>query len=491
MPRQRAVSESKTLELNFGQVSEKQMLFLKSRTKFTCYGGARGGGKTHVARLKAVGMAIEYPGIKILMVRAHYPELTANIIDPILAWVPIELYSYNGTEHKMTFFNDSTIKFGHFDGKAAENEYQGTEYDCIFLEEATQLSERAFLFLQSCLRGVNDFPKRMYLTCNPGGVGHMWVKRLFIDRKFITDPKNPEKTENPADYTTIRATVEDNPWLMETNPGYVKALAALPDDLREAHRYGDWDAMSGAYFSNFRRHSHTIPRFKIPMRWPSYRAFDYGLDMLAVGWFAIDEDGRAWCYRYLEEPGLVIQMAAQKLAESSPSFERYTATYAPPDMWNRQKDTGKTMAEIFLQNGAAIVKADNNRVQGHMILKDMMSPMPLTDPYVISLYPEGQAPSTLPGIMFFDDLGELIEDLSSIQKDEKNPNDCAKDPHDVTHSVDMCRYFAISRVQSAKKKERKKKSNPFAFLFEDMAEEAKDTYQEYLCGGEITDNYLN
>ena len=488
MPRQKADKGQKELKLDFGEVSDKQKAFLESTTTYTCYGGARGGGKTHIARIKAVGLAIYYPGIKILMVRAHYPELIANLIDPILAWVPNEIYSYNGTEHKMTFFNGSTIKFGHYDGRAAENEYQGVEYDIIFLEEATQLSERAFQFLGSCLRGVNDFPKRMYLTCNPGNVGHIWVKRLFIDRRFIQDPTNPERSENPDDYTTIRATVEDNPWLIKTNPTYVKMLAALPEDLRQAHRYGDWDALSGAYFSNFRRQTHTIPRFHIPVRWPIYRAFDYGLDSLAVGWFAIDEDGRAWCFRYFEEPGLVVQDAARAIAQASPQFEKVSVTYAPPDMWNRQKDTGKTMAEIFFQNGVSVVKSDNNRVQGHMILKNMMSPMPLNDEYVKSLYPKDEAPSTLPGIMFFDDLGEILEDISSIQMDEKNPNDCSKEPHDVTHSVDMCRYFAIMRVQTAAKKEKQKAKDPLAFL---MADEEEDgDYESFLCGGEITDNYI-
>ncbi len=488
MPRQSAVKSDRSLKIDFGEVSEKQKQFLDADTFFVCYGGARGGGKTHIARVKAVGMAVFYTGIKILMVRAHYPELEQNLILPILSWIPRELYSYNGTNHQMTFWNGSIIKFGHYDGKAAENEYQGTEYNVIFLEEATQLSERAFQFLQSCCRGVNDFPKRIYLTCNPGGVGHHWVKRLFIDRKYIRDPQNPERDENPEDYTFIFAKVDDNPWLLESSPMYLKNLASLPEDLRAAHRYGDWNALSGAYFGNFNRVTHTMPRFKIPVRWPCYRSFDYGLDMFAVHWWAVDEDGRCWCYRSYEEKGLVVQDAAKQLQDNTLSFERPVATYAPPDMWNRQKDTGKTMAEIFLENGAAIVKADNNRVQGHMIMKDMMSPVPLTDQYVKSLFPEGTAPETLPGLMFFSDIEKTIEDIESIQADEKNPNDCAKDPHDVTHTVDSVRYFCVSRTQKAKKAEKKKHTDPLAFLFDEDAD--KDNYETYLCGGEITSEYM-
>ena len=501
MPRKRATptgEDRKELAIDWGTVSEPQAQFLKSTTMFTCYGGARGGGKTHVARLKAVGMCFEYPGIRILMVRAHYPELTANLIDPILAWLPAEIYAYNNTDHKLTIFTslifkdcelDSTIKFGHYDSKAAENEYQGVQYDVIFLEEATQLSERAFQFIGSCCRGVNDFPKRIYLTCNPGGVGHKWVKDLFVDKKYRIDPTNPERNQNPKDYTFIKATVDDNPWLLEKSPLYLQQLANLPDDLRAAHRYGDWNALSGAYFSNFNRNSHTMKRFKIPSTWPLYRSFDYGLDCMAVIWWAVDEDGRCWAYREVEEKGLVIQFAAKLVTDNTLSYEQITATYAPPDMWNRQKDTGKTMAEIFMQNGVGIIKSDNNRVQGHMIMKDMMTSMPLNDPYVKKLFPEGKAPETLPGLMFFDDLEKIIEDIESIQADEKNPNDCAKDPHDVTHTVDAVRYFAINRARKAKKAEKKRKIDPLAFLT-DSEDEDGDNYESFLCGGEITDDYM-
>lgn len=480
--------QAKDLVLDFGGVSEPQAAFLNSRAKYTAYGGARGGGKTHVARLKAVGLAITYKGIRILMVRAHYPELAANLVEPLIKWLPKDIYTYNNTEHKMTFYNGSIIKFGHYDSKAAENEYQGVEYDVIFLEEATQLSERAFQFIGSCLRGVNDFPKRMYLTCNPGGVGHKWVKTLFIDRKFIQDPSNPERNQNPNDYLFIPAKVDDNPWLTESDPDYVRRLANLPPDLMRAHRYGDWNALSGAYFSNFHRSSHTISRFKIPHQWPVYRSFDYGLDMCAVLWWAVDEDGRCWAYREVEKEGLVVQQAADMILQNTMSYEIPVATYAPPDLWNRQKDTGKTMAELFMQNGVGVIRSDNNRVQGHMIMKDMMLPMPLTDPYVINLFPKGRAPETMPGIMFFDDLEKVIEDIESIQADEKNPNDCAKDPHDVTHSVDACRYFVINRSQRAKAKTKKRRLNPLAFL--EIEEASEENYEDFMCGGEPSASYL-
>lgn len=123
---------------------------------------------THIVRIKAIGAALTgYPGIKILIMRKTYNELEENHIRPILRAVSPELYSYNNTSHLMTFENGSSIKFGHWSGEESFNEYNGLEYDWIFIDEATQFTERAFNFLGGCLRGVNDIPKRMYLTCNP------------------------------------------------------------------------------------------------------------------------------------------------------------------------------------------------------------------------------------------------------------------------------------------------------------------------------------
>lgn len=123
MPRRRTTtSQKKNLTLDFGEATPKQRQFLEAKTFFVCYGGARGGGKSHIARIKAVGLAMFNPGIRVLMVRCHYPELESNLIQPILKLVPQELYTYNQTSRLMRFENGSIIKFGHWDGDRAENE---------------------------------------------------------------------------------------------------------------------------------------------------------------------------------------------------------------------------------------------------------------------------------------------------------------------------------------------------------------------------------
>lgn len=215
------------VELKLGGLNPKQKLFCQARTKYIAYGGARGGGKTHVARLKAIMGCIGYPGIRILFVRREYPELEQTVIIPMRKIIPAELAAYNGTMHMFTFINGSIIKFGHF-GANDELEYQGQEYDWIFMDEATQFTEDQFLVLCACLRGANKIPKRIYLTCNPGGIGHFWVKRLFVTRDYKDD-------ENPKEYSFIKATVRDNPQLMENNPDYVRQLEHQP---RTAAQHG-------------------------------------------------------------------------------------------------------------------------------------------------------------------------------------------------------------------------------------------------------------
>lgn len=443
--------------------SEPQREFFSSRCKYTAYGGARGGGKTWASSRKAIGGALRWPGIKILMIRREYDDMRNSLIEPMLAILPQEIATYNGTLNIIYFVNGSTIKFGNMPGygAAVAGKYQGQEYDWIFMEEATQFTEQEFRGLGACLRGVNKIPKRFYLTCNPGGVGHHWVKRLFVSREF-------RDGENPADYCFIKATVEDNKDLMESSPDYVQALDLLPEDIRNAHRYGDWDALAGTYFSEFRPELHTCKPFRIPDEWPRYRAFDYGLDMFACLWIAVDFSGRCYVYREYCESDLVVSDAARVMRACTPPEERVSFTIAPPDMWNRQKDSGKNMAELFMQNGIGLLKASNSRIQGWLALKELMK-----------LRKDGK-----PGLIIFSDCKSLIEFLPALQHDTKNPSDCAKEPHEITHAPDALRYFAVMRTMPAIKNAVITPEDDF-----DDGRGASD-YDSVMCGGEPQESYM-
>lgn len=443
--------------------SEPQREFFASRCKYTAYGGARGGGKTWASSRKAIGGALRWPGIKILMIRREYDDMRNSLIEPMLEILPQEIATYNGTLNIIYFVNGSTIKFGNMPGygAAVAGKYQGQEYDWIFMEEATQFIEQEFRGLGACLRGVNKIPKRFYLTCNPGGVGHHWVKRLFVSREF-------RDGENPADYCFIKATVEDNKDLMESSPDYVQALDLLPEDIRNAHRYGDWDALAGTYFSEFRPELHTCKPFRIPDEWPRYRAFDYGLDMFACLWIAVDFSGRCYVYREYCESDLVVSDAARVMRACTPPEERVSFTIAPPDMWNRQKDSGKNMAELFMQNGIGLLKASNSRIQGWLALKELMK-----------LRKDGK-----PGLIIFSDCKSLIEFLPALQHDTKNPSDCAKEPHEITHAPDALRYFAVMRTMPAIKNAVITPEDDF-----DDGRGASD-YDSVMCGGEPQESYM-
>ena len=133
---------------------------------------------------------------------------------------------YRDADKSFTFPGGSRIVFGYCSSESDVLQYQGQEYDVIFMDEATQFTEFQFTTLTACLRGANDFPKRFYLTCNPGGVGHTWVKRLFIDKQY-------KASERPEDYLFIAANVYDNHALMEHDPDYVRMLENLPEEQRK------------------------------------------------------------------------------------------------------------------------------------------------------------------------------------------------------------------------------------------------------------------
>jgi phage terminase large subunit len=459
MPRYKQTAGG-TVQVDLGTLNPKQKKFCQSRSRYTAYGGARGGGKTHVLLRKAAGGALTYPGIKILIVRREYPELEQNIILPMQKLIPPEVGSYNGSMRMMFFCNGSIIKFGHY-GAGDDQEYQGLEFDWIFMEEATQFSESQFRTLGACLRGATKFPRRMYLTCNPGGIGHLWVKRLFVDREY-------REGEKAKDYTFIPATVDDNPQLLEASPEYKQMLDLLPEDVRRAWRYGDWNAMAGTFFPEFRRETHVIAPFvRVPREWKKYRAFDYGLDMFACLWVAVDFEGRAYVYREVQQSGLIVSEAAKLANALTPPEEHIEFTIAPPDMWNRQKDSGRSMAEIFAQYGLGLLKASNNRVQGWMAVKELLKPM--------------KSDTDRPGLLVTENCVGLIRNLPSIQHDEKTPSDCATEPHEITHICDAARYFCVTRVLGAQKTAEK--------IVDDF-DEGED-YDDVMTGGEMTADYLS
>lgn len=422
-----------------GYPNPRQIEFFKANTRHIAYGGARGGGKSWAMRRKFVLLALKYPGLRLLLMRRTLPELRENHVMPLLA----ELHGiaqYKDSEKAFIFPNGSRLKLGYCDTERDVYQYQGQEYDVIGLEEATHFTESMRDFLITCNRTTRtDFTPRMYYTSNPGNVGHAWFKRLFIDRQY----RGKEKT---TDYVFIPAKVYDNKVLVDSNPEYVEALESLPEDLRRAHLEGDWTYFAGQYFTEWNQEIHVINPFPIPSDWRRYTTKDYGLDMLANYWIAVDNQGKAYVYKELYESDLIISKAAKRIEEVNGDDVIYQR-FAPPDLWNRRQETGKSAAEIFAENGERLIKANNNRVQGWLNVKEWLDP-----------YDDEQGIKTA-SLVIFSNCVNLIRCLPQLQRDERDSNDVATEPHELTHGPDAIRYFVAGRPRPTVSQQ-KKKHNP-------------------------------
>ena len=407
----------------------KQREFLLAKSRFVAYGGARGGGKSHAVRLKATLLCLKHKGIRVLILRRTYPELYENHIK-IMSRELCGVAVYKDSDKTLSFAGGSSIKFGYCASDSDLLQYQGVEYDVIFMDEATHFTEYQFNVISACMRGANAHPKRFYLTCNPGGVGHAWVKRLFIDREY-------RSSERAEDYTFIKSTVYDNTPLIRNDPEYVNTLNNLPGELRRAWLDGEWDVFAGQYFPEFSRSVHCYGEMDIPPHWKRYRAFDYGLDMLACVWAAVDEAGEVWVYREYQESGLIVSEASERINLLSEG-ESYSATIAPPDMYNRQKDSGKSMAEIFESCGIKLTRADNRRVQGWMNLKEWLKPR------------DDGSGNTVSRLHIKSTCTELVRCLPLLLHAADNSMDVSTEPHDITHITDALRYLLMHRTGQSK-----------------------------------------
>lgn len=437
---------------DIGELYPKQKEFCLATNKYICYGGARGGGKSHVSRIKMCLLALNYNGIQILLLRRTLKELRENHVLQLQKLLK-DIAVYKESTKEFLFPNGSRIVLGYCDNEKDVLQYQGQAYEVIVLEEATHFTEFQFQTLTESNRMSGNmkepFNPRMYFTCNPGGVGHLWVKRLFIDRDYTP-------TENPDDYKFIPSLVFENKYIMERDPNYVKVLENLPEDRKQAMLYGNWDIFDGQFFREFKRSVHVIEPFQIPEHWNRYIAMDYGLDMFAVLFIAIDTKGKAYVYNEIHKPNLIVSEARQTL-KSIMRHYKYKYIYAPPDLWNRNRDTGKSTAELFWEGGLDLTKASNNRIAGWLNVKEWLKVRKVRNEQTGELHEDSD-------LKIFSNCINLIKYLPQLQHDEKEPNDVATEPHEPTHITDALRYFCVSRT--APTKEVKNVEKTFNFDFE-------------------------
>ncbi len=411
-------------------ITPLQYRFITADEDEVLFGGAAGGGKSFGQLADAMRYALTYPGSRQLLLRRTLPELENSLIRMALCLFPSSLYHYVSSKHTGVFANGSILDFGYCDSERDVFRYQSAEYDVIRFDELTHFTETMYLYLMSRLRGAASFPRQMKSTTNPGGLGHDWVKRRFIDPAI----PNTSFSDELGSRRFIPARVQDNRFLMEGDPLYVKRLQRLPEQQRRALLEGDWDLCEGRFFNRWSREQHICDPFPIPEHWRKYFAMDYGLDMLAGLCIAEDEQGFFYVYQEVYESGLIVSEAARRVRAVSRG-----PYYAPPDLWSRQKDTGRSIADLFRENGVPLTRVSSARISGWAILQEWLLPHPDRDG------------NLRPRLQIFSTCRNLIRCLPSLQWDPSVPGDCRTEPHELTHAPDALRYFAMGYPGTAQR----------------------------------------
>ena len=381
--------------LDLSKLSAKQDAFLRDEHRHVAYGGARGGGKSWAVRTKAKILGVNYPGIKMLIVRRTLDELRNNHVKFLVPELD-GVARYNQSTKEFRFVNGSTLTLGYCDNDNDLMHFQGAEYDVVFLDEAGQLLEDWIKKINACVRGANSFPKRTYYTLNPGGPSHGYFKRLFVDRHF-------EGTEKPENYSFIQALATDNLALMEMQPEYLDELKNLPPKIREAWLYGRWDIYEGQFFEDFRidpdvsrcvesgitpeearsqhRFTHVIPAFDINAgscrAWKVYRSYDFGYAKpFSCAWWTVDFEGTIYrimeLYGCTDTPNEGVKWSPDEQFRRIHEIEtthpwlknRSIIGVADPAIWDASR--GESIAQTADKYGVHFLPGDNKRIPGWM-----------------------------------------------------------------------------------------------------------------------------
>lgn len=442
--------------LVLGRPQPKQALFLKDTHKHVGFGGARGGGKSWALRFKAILLCMNYPGIKVAIVRTTYPEVQKNHIEPLKKALCPGYAVFNESRKEFKFFNGSTIYIMYCDSDRAAERFNGLEVDVLMLDEATHFRKEHLDKMRACVRGANSYPKRIYYTCNPDGVSMGYIKRIFIDKVY-------EDGEDPSEYSFIQSLLTDNEILMKSDPSYMKYLESLPPSLRQAWLLGDWDCMEGMYFDEFRatpdpikcanagitieeamashRYTHVIRPFDIPGNWNIHRSYDWGYGKpFSVGYWAVDFDDNA--YRILEvygrtkTPNEGVRWTnkqqfkyLRELEDTHPWLKgKRIQGVADPSIWDGSHDgNGISAAEEADKLQIWFEPGNNERIAGWMQFRERLK-----------FDENGKAK-----IYFFDTCKDSIRTIPLMMHDETKVEDLDSSLED--HACDEIRYFCMSR----------------------------------------------
>lgn len=428
--------------------------FLSSSEREVLYGGAAGGGKSY-AMLADPLHGLNNANFSGLLVR-HTTEELRELIQKSQELYPRAIPGIKWSERKSQWISPrgGRLWMSYLDKDMDVTRYQGQAFNWIGFDELTQWSSPyAWDYMRSRLRSAyaKDLGLYMRATTNPGGAGHQWVKKMFIDPSpsrepfwatnietgdTITFPKGHTREGEPLfKRRFIPASLFDNPYLAEGGD-YEAMLLSLPEHQRKQLLDGNWDVNEGAAFPEFNRKIHVVDPFKIPQSWSRFRACDYGYGShTGVLWIAVSPSDQLIVYREL----YCSKVTATDLADMIIDAEQEDGTirYGVLDssLWHKRGDTGPSLAEQMNMKGCRWRPSDRSkgsRVAGKNELHRRLQVDEFTDE---------------PRLVFMSTCINTISQLPALPLDKNNSEDV--DTKSEDHLYDALRYGIMTRPRSS------------------------------------------
>ncbi len=426
--------------------------FLASTEQEVLYGGSAGGGKSYAM----VADPVRYlgnPNARMLLVRRSTEELR-ELISVSKQLYPKAIPGIKFMERDKTWVSPSgaTLWMSYLDRDDDVMRYQGQAFNWIGFDELTQWpTPYPWNYMRSRLRTTraSGLPLYMRATSNPGGPGHQWVKKTFIDPStpseafWATDTDSGETICWPKGHTKegeplfkrrfIPATLFDNPYLADDGM-YEANLLSLPEHQRRQLLEGDWDINEGAAFPEFNRKEHVVEPFDIPSSWVKFRACDYGYgSATGVLWFTVSPSEQLIIYREMYVSKVTATDLADLILEAEDG-EKIRYGVLDSSLWHNRGDTGPSLAEQMIMKGCRWRPSDRSRgsrVAGKNEIHRRLQMDEFTEE---------------PRMVFFNNCTNTISQIPAIPLDKNNPEDV--DTHAEDHLYDALRYGIMTRPRS-------------------------------------------
>ena len=431
-----------------------QTEFLSSTEREVLYGGSAGGGKSY-AMLADPVRYFNNPHFRGLLIRRTTEELR-ELISVSKQLYPQAIPNIRFMERDKTWVAPSgaTLWMSYLDRDDDVTRYQGQAFSWIGFDELTQWgSPYPFDYMRSRLRTAKGSGLDLYqrATSNPGGAGHSWVKKMFIDPAphntsfWATDLETGQILQMPKGHSQegkplfkrrfIPATLFDHPYLAEDGM-YEANLLSLPEYQRKQLLEGNWDVNEGAAFPEWNRQIHVVEPYNIPNSWTKFRACDYGYGShTGVVWLAVTPSEQLVVYRELYASRVLATDLADMVLEAEQ--EDGTIRYGVLDssLWHKRGDTGPSLAEQMIIKGCRWSPSDRSkgsRIAGKNEIHRRLQVDEFTEE---------------PRIVFFNTCTNIISQLPSIPLDKNNSEDVDTKAED--HLYDALRYGVMTRPRSS------------------------------------------